>query len=563
MPSPWTLLTTSRYPSYTSSTTGSLSEGTTASEPVGLGSTSAHFFQHLGSFAVRRVDAHIVNRRLLDIQTRFPHTNGESVPDDDYDTLIEVSRPGLSYDGSCLRRALRLLSLQIRHGHVGQFIRQLLIIWQREWHRNADELQMLLKELGNECSKMDKTIAKRASNSNQAQLPGRAFLDFCLQFCQVEPEAFVLVKDLMHQFIPIYNSHPLTILCREPNLGTPLSVLSYRHSPRLRYQTWNRLGPEFIQRRLTSIKSYLQIAEPLLREPPRSEIFDACFDILEFSRSRSSDGLSIQAIDCFVRIITSGIEGVWWDTLSDVLVENTHKDISDIVDLMLNDSPQIQNYFSSSLRRTLTTLQSNDKSIQHCFINLILHTISGNSSFKKTLSNTAFCSLFLSHTFQYLHPPISTKTVWHSYQTVREILRAIAGENSVYHFPRDAMLRTQKQTWEKVVDIFGQRPEVYMPVRSPRFMASHELRQSPYLASTTFLSIMESTEEKSNRSEQIAKSAHDHEDFLRVATKLGLLSEMSFPDSAWKLDDSPEDFSFRQRKRESDFVRVAGQLGLM
>ncbi|KAJ3783126.1 hypothetical protein GGU10DRAFT_405456 [Lentinula aff. detonsa] len=473
MPSPWTLLTTSRYPSYTSSTTGSLSEGTTASEPVGLGSTSAHFFQHLGSFAVRRVDAHIVNRRLLDIQTRFPHTNGESVPDDDYDILIEVSR------------ALRLLSLQIRHGHVGQFIRQLLIIWQREWHRNADELQMLLKGLGNECSKMDKTIAKHASNSNQAQLPGRAFLDFCLQFCQVEPEAFVLVKDLMHQFIPIYNSHPLTILCCEPNLGTPLSVLSYRHSPRLRYQTWNRLGPEFVQRRLTSIKSYLQIAEPLLREPPRSEIFDACFDILEFSRSRGSDGLSIQAIDCFVRIITSDIKGVWWDTLSDVLVENTHKDISDIVDLMLNDS---------------------------------------------------------------------------------EILRAIAGEHSVYHFPRDDMLRTQKQTWEKVVDIFGQRPEVYMPqaVRSPRFMASHELRESPYLASTTFLSIMDSTEEKSNRlSEQIAKSAHDHEDFLRVATKLGLLSEMSFPDSAWKLDDSPEDFSFRQRKRESDFVRVAGQFGLI
>ncbi|KAJ3984591.1 hypothetical protein F5890DRAFT_1289993 [Lentinula detonsa] len=232
-------------------------------------------------------------------------------------------------------------------------------------------------------------------------------------------------------------------------------------------------------------------------------------------------------------------------------------------------SPQIRNYFSSSLRGTLTTTttstsQSIDTSIQHCFIKLILHTISGNSSFEKTLSNTAFCSLFLSHTFQYLHPPISTKTIWHSYQTVREILRAIAGENSVYHFPRDAMLRTQKQTWEKVVDIFGQHPEVYMPVSSPRFMASHELRESPYLASTTFLSIMDSTEEKSNRlSEQIAKSAHDHEDFLRVATKLGLLSEMSFPDSAWKLDDSPEDFSFRQRKRESDFVRVAGQFGLI
>lgn len=65
----------------------------------------------------------------------------------------------------------------------------------------------------------------------------------------------------------------------------------------------------------------------------------------------SNNDLSILAIDCLVRIIKSG-KGLWWETLSDVLAENTYQDLSDVVDLMLNDS-----YVHTKLEKTCILIE--------------------------------------------------------------------------------------------------------------------------------------------------------------------------------------------------------------
>ncbi|KAJ3876836.1 hypothetical protein F5051DRAFT_22789 [Lentinula edodes] len=426
-------------------------------------------------------------------------------------------------------------------------------------------------------------FGKYTSHSEQTlPHPERSFLNFCLQLCQVEPGVFASVMDIVWRIGPICSSHPLTNLCREFRLGLqcmPLSILSYRYSPHMRREAWNYLGPGFIQKRLTSLT--LEINLP--RES-RNEIFDACFDILGFSSS--NDDLSILAIDCLVRIIKSG-KGLWWETLSDVLAENTYQDLSDVVDLMLNDSPQYREYSSSlSLGQTPTIFPQSPASgfsIQDCFINLILHSIASNPSFKNTLLNTPFCSLFLRHISRHLHPPISMRMdidLSQSRQTVEQLLSAIAGGNSLYHFSGNTMPRVRK-IWEKVLCIFGQCPEVYMPVKPAWFMVSHErchissspeaksqpsrLIQSPSSVPSQLTSEQSrlEAERKSNQTKQSAR----REDFLRIASSLGLLPEMSHTDSILKECSKAEvprsSRAFQPRKRESDFFHVAGELGLM
>ncbi|KAJ4472592.1 hypothetical protein C8J55DRAFT_520490 [Lentinula edodes] len=300
----------------------------------------------------------------------------------------------------------------------------------------------------------------------------------------------------------------------------------------------------------------------------------------------SNDDLCILAIDCLVRIIKSG-KGLWWETLSDVLAENTYQDLSDVVDLMLNDSPQYREYSSSlSLGQTPTIFPQSPASgfsIQDCFINLILHSIASNPSFKNTLLNTPFCSLFLRHISRHLHPPISMRMdidLSQSRQTVEQLLSAIAGGNSLYHFSGNTMPRVRK-IWEKVLCIFGQCPEVYMPVKPAWFMVSHErchiscspevksqpsrLIQSPSSVPSQLTSEQSrlEAERKSNQTKQSAR----REDFLRIASSLGLLPEMSHTDSILKEGSRAEvprsSRAFQPRKRESDFFHVASELGLM
>ncbi|KAJ3721817.1 hypothetical protein C8R42DRAFT_776186 [Lentinula raphanica] len=546
-----------------------INSDSTVTEPLGLGSTTAPFLQSLGSFAIRRIDAYIVNRRLFDIQARFPHTDQESVPDDDYDSLIEVSRPDLSYDASSQRRALRLLSLQIKHRHVRQLIRRLLGTWQQEWREDLNELQMLLKELGRECFKP----FGKSPHPEQELLSRRAFLDFCLQLCQVEIKVFDLVKEIVPHLVPVYNEHPLTSLCSEPTSGAPLSVLLYRYSPHLRNQLWHRLGPDYIEERLSSIQSYLKCVVP---SPQYNEIVDACFDILQFCSSCNQNEFAGQAIDCFLLIITSIDKGVWWDTLFSVLAENVlREDLSNIVDLLLSNSTQIQLLYSSSsfLRISASSAQSAGVNIQQSFLSLILRTLSQGQreSFKRTLLGTNFGSLFLCYISQYIRPRISPETIRHSYQTVRAVLSMIAGESSLYYFPRnDPVLQTYKQTWVEVVEILGRNPVKYLPIipAGPIMpvQTSHELHGAYRIPPSTSLATMMETKQSSTRVksklfEQTAKKVHEQQEFLRVASKLGLLS---FPDSESQLDELPKDKkSYKQRKREGELIRVADQLGLI
>ncbi|KAJ3807293.1 hypothetical protein F5876DRAFT_79846 [Lentinula aff. lateritia] len=590
MPSPRPLLT-SCHISYTNSS--ATSEGTTVSQPAGLGSTTAHFFHSLGSFAVRRIDAHIVNRRLLDIQTRFPHRNHEFVPDDDYNVLIEVSRPGMSYDGFSRHRALQVLSLQIGREQVAQLTRRLLMTWQQEWHQVSDELTMLLRELWKECSspgsKMYIGFGKYTSHPEQT-LPHleRSFLDFCLQLCQVEPGVFASVMDIGFNACLCQSYHIGTLLICVGKRGiiwAPASFKRGSHQSPLKLIYLENHAMKYSMPALTSLGS----------------LVDCLLTGVIYS---SNDDLSILAIDCLVQIIKSG-EGSWWDTLSDVLAENTYRDLSDVVDLMLNDSyvhtnlekpcvhirdapsPQHREYSSSlSLGQTPTIFSQSPTSgfsIQDCFINLILHIIASNPSFKDTLVNTAFFSLFLRHISQHLHPPISTTMdidFSQSRQTVQELLSAIAGGNSLYHFSGNTMPRVRKR-WEKVLRIFGQCPEVYMPVKPAWSMVSHEqchiscppkaksqpsrLIQFPSSVASQSASDQSrlEAERKSNQTKQSAR----REDFLRIASSLGLLPEMSHTDSILKEGLKAEvprsSRAFQQRKRESDFFHVAGELGLM
>ncbi|KAJ3763133.1 hypothetical protein EV360DRAFT_66519 [Lentinula raphanica] len=511
-----------------------INSDSTVTEPLGLGSTTAPFFQSLGSFAIRRIDAYIVNRRLFDIQARFPHTDQESVPDDDYDSLIEVSRPDLSYDASSQRRALRLLSLQIKHRHVRQLIRRLLGTWQQEWHEDLNELQMLLKELGREWY-----------ISNPLENPLIQNRNYCLDLCQVEIRVFVLVKEIVPHLVPVYNEHPLTSLCK----------------------------------RLSSIQSYLKCVVP---SPQYNEIVDACFDILQFCSCNQNE-FAGQAIDCFLLIITSIDKGVWWDTLFSVLAENVlREDLSNIVDLLLSNSlsahrflsTQIQLLYSSSsfLRISASSAQSAGVNIQQSFLRLILRTLSqGQRSFKKTLLGTNFGSLFLCYISQYIRPRISPETIRYSYQTVRAVLGMIAGESSLYYFPRnDPVLQTYKQTWVEVVEILGRNPVKYLPIipaaRPMPVPTSHELPGAYRIPPSTSLATMMETKQssttvKSKLFEQTAKNVHEQQEFLRVASRLGLLS---FPDSESQLDELPKDKkSYKQRKREGELIRVADQLGLI
>ncbi|KAJ3867298.1 hypothetical protein EV359DRAFT_78704 [Lentinula novae-zelandiae] len=574
MPSPRPLLT-SCHISYTDSS--ATSEDTTVSQPAGLGSTTAHFFHSLGSFAVRRIDAHIVNRRLLDIQTRFPHRNHESVPDDDYNVLIEVSRPGMSYDGFSRHRALQVLSLQIGREQVAQLTRQLLITWQQEWNKISGELTMLLRELWKEClssgSKIYTGFGKYTSHSEQTlPHPERSFLNFCLQLCHVEPGVFVSVMDIGFNACLCQSYHIGTLLICVGKRGiiwAPASFKRGSHQSPLKLIYLENHAMKYSMPALTSLGS----------------LVDCLLIGVIYS---SNDDLSILAIDCLVRIIKSG-KGLWWVTLSDVLAENTYQDLSDVVDLMLNDSPGPQYWeYSSSLPlgQTPTIFPQSPASgfsIQDCFINLILHSIASDSSFKDTLLNTAFCSLFLRHISQHLHPPISMRMdIDHSQsrQTIEELLSAIAGGNSLYHLSGNTMPRVRK-IWEKVLCIFGQCPEVYMPVKPAWSMVSHErchiscspeaksqpsrLIQSPSFVPSQLTSeqLRLEAERKSNQTKQSAR----REDFLRIASSLGLLPEMSHTDSILKAGSKAEVPRslrvFQPRKRESDFFHVAGELGLM